>query len=118
MCCKGFYQRLVPFAITFALGILAASIVYSFLPTTSVRSTSFEKSSKHKRTDCGFGGMRKHHELEDVTFIEVPPPAPIAPVPPPPPAPLTAPDIESEVTVFPPTPPETIILKEDLRSKK
>ncbi len=55
--------------------------------------------------------MNYEREIEeDVIFLDVPPP-------PPPPKPLIAPDFEEEIDVFPPTPPETIILKEELKSK-
>lgn len=116
MCCSmEMLKRIVPFVITFALGLFVASIFYGFTSGNSAKSYQFnsvEKSSKHSRTHC-FGerkAMREDFE-EDVIFLIPPPP----PAPPAPPVAPTAPRNEIETTVFPPTPPETLVLPEEIR---
>ncbi len=100
MCCsQGFLKKVVPFAITFALGLFVASI---FLPFTSVNKNDFEgfgKSSNHKRTHCGFDHHSVYEDVEvefdEVYYINVPPPPPAPPAPPmapEPPIPPVAPE--------------------------
>lgn len=118
MCCQGYLKRIVPFGLTFALGLLVAGIFYGFGSVTGTYSTVSQDGVKKK--NCMFEKMHHEVEEEEVFFLEAtePPVAPVAPeapeAPPAPPAapepPPLAPD-DIDVTVFPPTPPETVIIK-------
>lgn len=117
MCCQGLLKKVVPFAITFTLGLFVAGIFYGFSNLRTERVDRFDNSSTHRK--CDHQMIRMNHEFErDVILLDVPPPpAPaVAPEAPLAPSAPVAPD-EVDVTVFPPTPPETIILKEELKAK-
>ncbi len=108
MCCKNSTGKIIPFLITFAIGIFAASLFYGWTSSTSVNDNRLEKGTNHTRTSCGFEMMKRHHSLMD----EVPA-VPIAPLPP---APPIAPET-FEDTVYPPTSQKTIVLRKDLNKK-
>lgn len=126
MCCLEFSKRIVPFAITFILGLFVASIFYSFTSANRSNVHRFENrtnESYHSKKKCMYDReMNTENEFEEDIIFLVPPP-------PPPPEPLIAPEFEDdsvrhfelndeiETTVFPPTPPETLILREELRKK-
>jgi hypothetical protein len=98
MCCQGFYKKVIPFAVTFILGIFAAGIFYyAFAPVKIKSSESFDKPTVYKKSDCRYERMRMHREIEEeVIFLDVPP---VAPEPP-----LMAPDVEADFEAYPPPP--------------
>lgn len=113
MCCKNSTKKIIPFLITFFIGIFLASFFYSSTNSTLINNNRLEKETNYTRTSCGFEKMKRHYDIMD----EVPA-VPVAP--PPPPAPPVAPPPASEAfedTLFSPTPPETIILREKLKKK-
>lgn len=126
MCCnsQGFLKKIVPFAITFAIGIFLASIFYSFTSVNKGDAESYEKHSHHKKTHCGFEQMRIHENadeefLEETFSIDVPPPPappapPIAPEPPIAPVAPIAPD-ELDSVEFSDSSSEKIILKREIK---
>jgi hypothetical protein len=126
MCCLEFSKKIIPFAITFALGLFVAGIFNSFFATNKVADYRFESrtnsTNHHRRTECMYEKQMRtkdNFDDEDVIFL--------VPAPPMPPAPPIAPDFKDDAdlkfeeqdefdnTVFPPTPPETIILREEIR---
>ena len=102
MCCSfETVKRVVPFAITFALGLFVASAFYSFAAPTKVKDSRLlrvEKVPKHKTKKCDDKKRIKiENEVEEeIIFL------------------IDGSFSEVETTVFPPTPPETVILKEEL----
>ncbi len=60
MCCLKFSKRLVPFAITFVVGLFAASIFYCFTSPGKVDYNSVESNYRYKTTHCF--GEKKHRK--------------------------------------------------------
>ncbi len=116
MCCKNSTGKIIPFLITFAIGIFAASLFYGWTSSNSVNGNRLEKGTNHTRTSCGFEMMKRHHSLMDevpaVPIAPLPPPAP--PIAPPPPPIATE---AFEDNVYPPTSQKTIVLRKDLNKK-
>jgi hypothetical protein len=124
MCSLEFFKRIVPFAITFGLGIFIAGAFYSLTSphkSKSSHSPNAVKTYKHNKTKCNYDKMRFEENIdinieEDVILIDID-------------ENMIAPQFRNsrveplkqietiETTVFPPTPPETIILVEELRKK-
>lgn len=123
MCCIDFTKKIIPFAITFTIGIFVAGFFYSLTGSNSANENHFDTSEKqinHNRTHCGFKKqMREPQDIMDfvppVPVATPPPPAPPI-APPAPPAPPIAPEA-FEDTLFPPTPPKTIVLRKDLKKQ-
>lgn len=119
MCCTGFSTKIVPFFITFTLGLVATGIFYGVFGSSSetFRIEREDRIYKHRKTSCGF---EKRTESEKKNVYEIVPEVPVAPLPPPAPrvAPMDfdAPE-EFETTLLPPTPPETIIVWEEIEKK-
>lgn len=123
MCCLEFSKKIVPFAITFALGLFVAGIFNSFFASNKVVDYRFEstsKSSHHSKSKCRYDRSQEAANVieDDVIFL--------VPAPPMPPSPPIAPEFdditlqpldidETEVTVFPPKPPETITLSKEIK---
>lgn len=86
-----FKKNIIPFFITFSIGILAAGFVYGLLGSGSAninKSETFEKNYNYQPTSCWTERrIERHHEID---VLEMVPAVPIAP--PPPPAPLVMPD--------------------------
>lgn len=91
MCCMNFKKNIIPFFITFSIGILAAGFVYSLIGSSSAnnsQSETFEKNYKYQPTSCwSERRTERHHEVD---VLEMVPAVPIAP--PLPPAPSVAPE--------------------------
>ncbi len=102
MCCKNSIKKIIPFLITFFIGIFVASFFYSLTNSSSADNYRFEKTTKYTRTSCGFQKMKKHHDI-----IELVPPVPVSP----PPAPIAP---KAKVIYIKKTSPKTVVLREDL----
>lgn len=102
MCCKNSTGKIIPFLITFAIGIFAAGLFYGWTNSNSVNKNRLEKGTNHTRTSCGFERMKRHHDI-----MELVPPVPVSPAP-------IAPKAEVFIKKVAP---KTIVLREDLNQK-
>ncbi|MGI8670649.1 MAG: hypothetical protein ACR2J3_12520 [Aridibacter sp.] len=104
-----FTKKIIPFAITFTIGIFVASFFYSLTGSNSdfeSYSNTFGKKTKHQRTHCGFERRVKR----DFDILDLVPPVPISPAP----API-APEVK--LIYIKKTSPKTIVLRKDLGKK-
>lgn len=111
MCCIDFTKKIIPFVVTFTIGIFVASFFYSLTNWNSRSEFHFDpfvKESKYKRTSCGFERrVKKQHDI-----MEMVPAVPVSP--PPPPAPPIAPEPPAAP---PPLPPKPIVLRQDVEKQ-
>lgn len=94
MCCNMSAKRIIPFAITFAIGLLIVSGFSNLFGKSEVSYGAYksvEKISHSDKTKCNFGSdMFDGEEEFDEIFLTAPPQPPMPPAPPVAPAPPRA----------------------------
>ncbi len=98
MCCKGFFKRIVPFFLTFAVGLFIASFFVSIAAPNFQFGRNFKHRQYHRAMESRIQQLseensrlkrelseRDRQEMTKYTFeyndFDVPPPPPLPPAP-------------------------------------